>query len=346
MLQNDICQILEYARWAPSAENNQPWLIKILDSYKLQILLNEKKVLKFEPNNILSFISIGTFLKTLEIAALNYNYNIEIKYLLNKNVIANIKFYKDNTVKTCIDLECIKKRITNRKKYENKKIPRQEITTLIKIACKYKDLSLYLIENHNKKKRIAYYNFVAESARFQNKLMHQELFENLKFQNEEEGLWVKTLEIGFTGEIILKFIKNWKVLEIFNNVSFNKLLAFPSYLNLKNSPLIGIITCPHPSPVSYLRTGQLLQEIWLYLTKENISLHPYGALPVFLNYLINQNNKKNNFLPLEIEQKLKLALAYFISFKQGIPLIVFRIGYASPPLTRSRRKKLKQLLLI
>ncbi len=68
-LQSNLLTIVENARFAPSAHNSQPWLVKLLDN-KLVILLDEHNVPDSgDPINRQSVISLGIFTQAILVAA-------------------------------------------------------------------------------------------------------------------------------------------------------------------------------------------------------------------------------------------------------------------------------------
>lgn len=76
-LKDRLPAIVEQARFAPSVHNTQPWLVRLGGPSRLEILLDEKHVLKEgDPTGRQTVISLGIFIEALAIAAAHEGFKL------------------------------------------------------------------------------------------------------------------------------------------------------------------------------------------------------------------------------------------------------------------------------
>ncbi len=338
-LKQEILKVLEYAVWAPSAENNQPWLFRVGEN-ELQIFFDPQRELLFEPHHMFTFLSIGALVKNIKIAALCLGLQVKVRYIFHDNLVAKLSFEPGD--KRDHDLfPYIKTRVTNRKRYFSKPIADQ---ILKKLSIQKDNIAVKIFQDKTIIRRIAYLVMRTEKIRFEIKSTHEELYHNLRFTKEEEerkrdGLYIKTLELGLLGELVLKILRYWEIQNIINKLRLNILLSIPSYLLIRSSPCVGILCSTQTDSMSYIRAGEVWQEVWLELARNNLYLHPFGAPPLFITALETGENSFNEGQQRSLG-KIKEEFSALIGEGQKM-VMIFRIGYAPPPSAKSLRRDLR-----
>lgn len=109
----------KYGVLAPSGHNTQPWKLQ-LDDNTLWIAIHPDHHLSIDGSGLLSvepYISLGTFIETMELAALGHGYSLHIQLFPKRSYIAAITV--KNTVKALPELlEAITRRVSNRNAYD------------------------------------------------------------------------------------------------------------------------------------------------------------------------------------------------------------------------------------
>jgi hypothetical protein len=127
---------------APNAHNVQPWKFKIINDFEAYLYVDENRLLpETDPTNRQIYISQGTFLETLKIAANSIQYKTEIKLFpeglykkseLGKKPVAKIKLTKDETINETYFVHYINKRATNRTEYYGNDITEEDFNFIKK----------------------------------------------------------------------------------------------------------------------------------------------------------------------------------------------------------------------
>ena len=95
---------------------------------------------------------------------------------------------------------------------------------------------------------------------------------------------------------------------------------------LSSAPVIGLISARTDDRISQVRTGQMLERVWLHATRMGIGLQPMSQA-------------------LEVPS-LRVELADVVPAKGWVPEQVFRIGYPVCPETmHTPRRSPDQILL-
>ena len=130
LLSPDEIEILKLASLSPSGHNTQPWTIRIIEPYRWMLGSSKQRWLPgVDPENRELLLSIGAFLKTLEIAAKakGYDISIEILSIDPKDIsIAEISLKKSKAVP--FPLEKIRTRRTIRSNILNTKISASDLS--------------------------------------------------------------------------------------------------------------------------------------------------------------------------------------------------------------------------
>jgi hypothetical protein len=125
-------KVLAYAILCPNPHNKQPWLIKLNNSQRLDLYVDQTRLLpETDPFARQIHIGQGCFLETLSIAASGLGYQAEIEYfpqgeysnaVIENRPVARVVFTK----KTAIDVDplfkYILKRQSNKREYDNSRL--------------------------------------------------------------------------------------------------------------------------------------------------------------------------------------------------------------------------------
>jgi len=318
----DFLKMVEYATKAPSGHNTQPWKFKITET-SIEIYPDLSCALSVVDNdNRELYISLGCALENLCIAANNLGYQ--------ENVTIN---KKDSIHIICVDLEKtnnnlysslfaqIEKRQTNRSLYNNKKITADTLQFLQDLKLQ-ENTQLYFYPNGSENYTLLA-NFVklGNDLQMSNKNFKKELLSWMRFNKKDvskknNGLSYATMEAPalpawMSKPIIKSYLKPKK-----QNQSDLKKIASSSH--------IVLFTLMENTPRNWIETGRSLERFLLKCTELGIAI-------AYLNQ------------PCE-EKTLAAQIQSNVLKKNEIPVLLLRIGYASP-LPYSPRKPIEKVIV-
>lgn len=133
---SDIDKLLNFARYAvlaPSGHNTQPWLLSTAGA-SLQIAIHPDRHLSIDGSGLLSvepYISIGTFLEVLHLAAKGFGYRLGIKLFPGGQYVADVRIMGHATPEPRL-LDAIKTRVSNRTPYRQTPLDKNILLNLTK----------------------------------------------------------------------------------------------------------------------------------------------------------------------------------------------------------------------
>ena len=277
--------IIEYARWAPSPHNMQPWKIEILSSKKATLYYNTERLLPAgDPDFKFMTMGMGIFIEYMNIAANKWGKHIEytekIEMLTDKQK-GNIPFcsleIKDGKMEKNIDPEAILKRKTSRLHYTGEAVPSYFMDILANEAKMHKSTLKYSANDE----LVDWLNSVNQQALFhdlKDKAVREELDNLFRYTNKEaemipDGLSAKCM--GFPGKLLHSVMnehERWT--KGFRSKALKKL-----YKNSFNgTKTISWVSGEWNSAEDMMRAGKLFGRIWLLVTQSGYVLQPMGSL--------------------------------------------------------------------
>lgn len=283
MINNYIYKLINSAILAPSVDNIQPWRFRI-EKNKLKILLDQNRLIESDKDFLFSLMSLGAAIENIVIEASRHNLEIIIMPE-NSNydsIILELKDNKDIKIDTLSLF--LDKRLTNRNKFLQSKIP-QSIIDNLSNENKFNGCNIKFITDTLEIKNISKLISNAESERLANKNLHEEFFKHLRFsvietKSSRDGLDVHLLGLSKNTIILLTILKSWKLTKTLNKIGLKYVIKKISQNLVLNTGAIGIISVDKPNKELFLNSGRLMQRIWLKATQLNLSVHPMGALAI------------------------------------------------------------------
>jgi hypothetical protein len=330
---NHWFEILEYARFAPSPHNIQPWKIKIKDDRTADIYyLPDRLLPKTDPTGRFTILGFGIFFETIKIAANKYGYTLTVDYPNTQfdytkrepTYFATLTLEPTNE-KDILEAELIIKRRTSRIPYNGKLIDQQVQEELKGIARQYNN-ELTITTDPDLVNWLMFLN-------------RDTLFYDMNDDNSrsEVGSWIRTsmqeslttkdglaaYALGFPGWLVKLFINHHEIMEL----PLVKQIIQSYYLSSMNgTTTIAWLKAPFKTPHDWMKNGHMLARLWLTMTKYNIYLHPFGSIitnPKAHHKLVEKIHAR------EGEKELWL---------------IMRLGYSNEP-PRSQRLDTEQIIL-
>ena len=337
--------LIQSAIHAPSADNSQPFQFHWQQDNALELWIDKERSGKASDNRfILSDIALGAVIENIIICAQSLPLTTQIDYFPDEDnedlLVAIIHFLPSNLLISKNDLvDEIPKRCTDRRFPFKGPIKTQTLELLTNAAKQY-DCDLLSFTSKKAIKGVLPVIQEAETIRFKSKILHQELFSTVHFNNEqsEEGMPISVLAIEKPAQPLFKQMKKWSVMNFVNKIGGAAMLGFRSVrIPILFSPALVLITMKGNDRLSVIRTGRAIQRVWLEASKQGLSVQPYAAPGIFsLGHIACENE----FAPQlkSVAKKMHIIVNSENLADNNYGLMFLRIGYNKPVELRSNRR--------
>ena len=339
-----IKNILDEAVYAPSGDNSQPWYFEYKKGELLVKNLPEKDLPFYNFNQCGSHVAHGALLENINILAHKNGLTCKIDLFPGNdhvNTIAKITF-ESHALQSIEDLsEYIKKRVTNRKKYEKRPLPsdiKEYLTTDPEVVSQ-----IQFIEDERKIDVISDASVVNEMTVLKTRQIHRFFFDHVVWtygeeQVKREGLFVKTLEMPKAQELAFWLASHWPIMSFLNHLGVTKKIAKDNAGIFRSSAAYIGFFSDGDDPSDYIKVGRSLQRVWLKVTKAGYQAHPVTGV-LFLNQSVK--NGKAGILSKSqadsITRSYEEIRSQFGEAKKNL-LFLLRVGKSDPPSAGSSRK--------
>jgi hypothetical protein len=310
--------ILDTARNAPSSHNTQPWLVRVASSH-IEVGYDPLRQLNVgDPNKNELFISLGCFIESIRIAALDFKFVTRTKYISDKPTCV-VEIYFDKTQKIHLDKlssSLIRKRRSDRRFYDKKDISGEIVEELNKLNSNNVKLSIF-----NDAEDI---DFLAdETYKATLETMSEQSFRNElatwvrhNWTNKLDGMPAYTQGMpGLISLVAKPMIRKNKKVALSQAKKDSK--------RVRKSAIVGIISAKDLSASNLLNVGAIYQDFCLLNLNYDIKTSGISAA------VINSKTSKR------IEDKLEL---------DSRPLALIRAGYRSGNVKSSPRLGLNVIM--
>ncbi|MBS0176496.1 MAG: hypothetical protein JSR64_20890 [Nitrospira sp.] len=333
--------LLNAARWAPSADNTQPWQLRCDDGI-LAVAYDKARVegVTFPPNDPATLIAMGAVLENLLQASAATGLSVE-RVQPGEDEYFRLLVSETSTSSPGPDSHPLFLRHTNRLPFRTTPLPRPLVEKLLnereETAC------VQLLEGKHDLARIAGLVRQASTIRFQTRESNESLGRSLRFTPREvsrgDGLDVATLNLPPGGRGIMRLMADWRRMESLNRWGAYRLFAAIEAKSVTNASAIVAIT-GSPGYAGALDAGQLMERVWIKLNAEDVGVQPFY---VVADQLFRRDD---HLLPRGLEQTGD-ALARTTDELLGLSgrklYMLLRIGYPIRPPVKSLRLPLNAL---
>lgn len=334
--------LLKAAILAPSADNSQPHTFCWRENGELVLAIDPTRSGKASDQRfVLSDIALGTVIENIVIQAKALGLLASVDLLPDaepmSHHVATISFEKQEIVDNADQLfaDEIPKRCTDRRfpfkgPIESKLL--EELSSATQIA----DCSAAFFNDKVNRKQVLPIIRQAESIRFKSKILHQELFSTIKFDEEKplEGMPISTLAIEAVALPFFKMMRKWETMNLFNKFGAASMLGLRSvWLPIATSPGLALIKIPGNSRQDVINGGRAIQRFWLKASQLGLAVQPYAAPGIF------------SLGHLKIEENLQPAMDAVgenmksVVGEDNYGLMFLRFGFNKPVKHRSFRRE-------
>ncbi len=338
-------RLINAAILAPSADNSQPFQFHWQNDNTLALWIDPQRSGKASDNRfVLSDIALGAVIENIIVCAESFPLSTQIEYFPDDNqaelFVASIYFLPTEQVLSDTDNLAgdIPKRCTDRR-FPFKGPIKTQTMELLSNAAKQRDCNLLSFTCKKTIKNVLPVIQQAETIRFKSKILHQELFSTVHFNNAqaEEGMPISVLAIEKPAQPMFKLMKKWSVMNFVNKIGGAAMLGFRSVrIPILFSPALVLITMKGKDRLSVIKAGRAIQRVWLQASQQGLSVQPYAAPGIFsLSYIACEDELKPQ-LDAVVKQMHNIVNNDNTSNDYG--LMFLRIGYNKAVEHRSNRR--------
>lgn len=343
-MKDDIEKIITDGTYAPSGENCQPWKFVVRENEIHIFNIPEADQSIYNSRQKGSYVAHGALIENMVISSSQHGYETDVALFPSEDEsnLVSILSLKKMVLKDEPLYSSIEKRCTNRKEYSTKKLSDDQKRELIAAAQETRLGELKLIDDVSSLAILGEALAVNEQVLFENKELHDFFYNHVlwndKDQNKAGGFYIKTLEFLPHQLKAVKIFKNWFILNLLNKIiGVSKIIVKENALKYARSGTFGAVIVQGNRKEDFVNAGRVVQRIWLTATKLGLSVHPCTGV-LYFNERINDGgsasfSSKHFEIIMHAYQDIS---SVFASDNKTIPMI-FRIGYADIPTTRSFR---------
>ena len=345
--QQQLDYILQSAILAPSADNHHQIRFEIISNTIHIYHTRTQFPLEGEYKWVLALLSLGAITENIALAASRFNFHTEAIPFpdpYDPRLIMQITLHTDKTEEDDPLREMIPLRHTNRNlRFHGPSMTQAEQETLHQAIQKYSDCKLHWLDKSTLRKQSLCLMRIAETERFRNPILHEELFSAIRFDigwhtSCTEGLPPGALGIESLSRGFFSLLRHWPIAQLANSFGIHHVLGFrSSYLLCRLAPHLCALSVKKIDTQSILQAGRSFQRLWLTLTKQRHVLQPMPASAIYaLPQAINEG------IPATLQQRL--ATGWRAIFPENIPVILFRTGNAQNQSVVSQRPEITHFL--
>jgi len=341
----DLEKILALSIKAPSGDNCQPWrfaghgegLWLLIDPARDSSLYNVR--------DTASHIASGALIENMALAAPSLGYELKAELFPQKrpkDAVALLSFEKTAPRQDEL-LPFIDKRCTNRWPYRKAPLPDGAKEKLGKAAGAVRFGHLRLAVSDDEKKTVAKAASINDRLLFENRLMHDFLFSQIRWSVEEaertmDGLDARTLGLDALQTRLFRLLGPWPVLRALNLAGFSRVVPMQSYMLCKDSSAMGLVHVDGKGVDSFVNGGRLMQRVWLTAASLGLSFQPMTGLTFLVNRLRLAGGEGLSEKHRELVRTAEALLKTVFPLEERESMIMlFRLGYGPEPVKSLRR---------
>lgn len=321
------------ARLAPSAENRH-WVQHLwLDPMNIELRWKTGTTGLTRQERFLSDISTGAMVENIALAAGASGFSLRTTWETSSStdLRGRCRLEKGGVANDLYPM--IPRRCTNRKPFENRRLTEALTETLLAETTQVAGVETRLFTDGDQlaAARLA---GIAEAERLHSKVLHDEMFSGIRFEvgwrtSAPSGISPGSLEIETLMRPMFRSLSYWPFCRIARYLGAPATFGWRSGTMLaRRSSAILVIASDLLDSAAPLAVGGLMQRIWLRATKCGLSVQPIPSAALFALPWWNGPRPAVSQALLMGWQKISPNLR---------PLMLLRLGWASPPSLRSGR---------
>lgn len=275
-------EIINLMRYAPTGDNSQHWSFKINSDATVEIHHDNtlsKHILN--QDHYSSLLSLGGLIEIATIAATSSNHSVEALLSLenlDNSLYATLEFSQKSIIEEVHPLiMTIKKRETNRKKYQSSSLPQGMIE---EVKTQFKELGINIRSTSTIDRGLLKYLIKCDSYIWNNRTVFTDTAKWIRFSYNEktktkDGFSLENLNLKNIDGIFIKLlIKSKLVYKIMWPLALKWKSNIDSRSILKNTSNLICFTTKNNDAESIVNIGRAMYITWLRLNKSGNGVQP------------------------------------------------------------------------
>ena len=343
-----VTRIIEAGWWAPTPDNWQSWRFRWTGEC-IEIFWDFETGTSFlDVAHGVAYLSIGGAVTNMEIIANaeGYDLRVDLRSETDSNRPTARVFLKPTTKRSSPLAAVIPERCTNRRPYARTRLEPEIIERLQDLEDNCHMARLSMLYERDEIEDIGAMAGEFDQFFLHIPEIHDVIFRWIRWTREEvlrtrDGLPLGSLELNFSDRLGLMVLRKWPRAKALARLGMGRWLASRAAKLYASSGAFGVISLPEMSAEAAFEAGRLLEKIWLVAAEKRLAFQPIAgpALLVMRNRLkggAGMDTRLRDWAN-EVERDLRSLC----SLEEGIlPVLLFRVGEASPPSARALRRPL------
>lgn len=350
-----VLQILDFARWAPSGDNTQPWRFEIIGPRQVAVHgFDTREYCLYDLDGHPSQIAIGALIETAAIAASHCGMRTTAQRRANSpeaRPVFDLEFVADPAIRPDPLLASVKTRSVQRRPLKTQPLTDQQKQTFE--AAIGPDHAIQWLEGTSDRLKVAKMLFHSAKIRLvtpEAYRVHKDIIE-WRAQFSEDRVPDQALGTDPMTTRLMHFVmRSWGRVE-----TFNRYFAGTWAPRIQLDFVPGLACAAHflllaKTPAStiddYVTAGRAMQRFWLTATQLGLQLQPEVTPLVFTRYARTGIAFSCKPGAQQMAQRLGQRFVDVVGEHAAAHAVFMgRVGKGDPPRSRSLRRPLKSLLL-
>lgn len=240
--------------------------------------------------------------------------------------------------------EEIPRRHTNRSlRYRGPGLPVEDRARLVRVTAASPGCGLAWLDASRPRRHALALMRLAEGERFRNRVLHEELFDAIRFdvgwqQSCDEGLPPGALAIEPPLRPAFALLRHWRIMRLVNLVGGYRVLGWRAAdLPCRFAPHLAVISVRQPDDEAIFSAGRAFQRVWLAATQLGLVLQP---LPASALYALEGARQEG--IPDDLQQRLRKGWSAHLPGRY--PIMLFRMGRAATSAVTTGRRPIASYL--
>lgn len=332
--------ILHSAILAPSADNHHRLRFQVSDDTICIRQVEQQLPPVGAYKRVLALLSLGALAENLKIAASRFGVATEMGLLpdpARPDLLLELRVRPDGVPADPL-WQTIPLRHTSRQlRFRGPAMSDTQRAELAAAVRAYPASSLLWLDEGERRQRALSLMRRAETERFRNPILHQELFSAIRFDvgwhsSCAEGLPPGSLGVEPPLRPFFAMLRDWRVARLANLIGAHQMLGIRScYLPCRLAPHLGLLAVKNPDSESLFDAGRSFQRLWLVATAQGRVLQPMPASALYAC-----PGAPAEGIPGALQQGLAEGWKELLG--ELVPLMLFRMGSATrSPVVSGRR---------
>jgi molybdopterin/thiamine biosynthesis adenylyltransferase len=358
ILDTSIVKILiNAARIAPSAGNNQPWKW-FYDNGRLFLFHSRERTnASGDIHNIGTYLSLGAAIENLSLRATQMGLICIVEPFpmvggVGDELVAVIRFRIAEKEEKDELVHFLEARCTNRNSGNKMQISEMQISEINDAVEQFANIGFRLEDSREKIDQLAAIIGKTEKLRIFIEQGHKEFFETeIRWTAEsaektKDGIDLRTVDLSLKDITGLRLMKDLRAAKLLSEWGAGKAIEKLSADGVSSASGIGVLTVPVLSKEFSFNAGRAMERVWLAATKAGLTVQPFFA-PIHHFALIR--NHMEHTLPSAISAQFKVLYDEFasvVALKSEEPIFIFRFCYAEDVKVRTFRLDTEDIFFI